>query len=596
MLDSSKAALAADIQKKLEGGNGSTPVLDAFTQAAKLGDFGDAMHFIETAHGAGGDSEVSVMPSAPAATAGPKTLEQAQAAAAMLWFDANGPGATTVSPDAPAGGDLGKQIAAAWGNKAKYDNLAEEIGDDMAAASMKAGWGKAGLNPDQVSEIAADPSYNKINTALYEEFSQAIKDGKSTTPSGGANEQLHAAAAEVQQAAQQLMDKNGWAPDNTSVQYLQTELMKAKLQELAEKLDLGGAASPPTMASVAATAPSVSTTVGTGTSVDGVSFEKQQEILGDLKSLASGKYLSDPKEITYGNLLALAAAHGTDDQPLSVMQVLKSVDNAFSKQLGVANSNKWENEFVDWLKTPEGAAFAKANPTADANLVKKFKGVYDGPTTDLAKLAKKVKLLPGPGPFDDSVKSTDFQVIDQAKGNELRKQMLASSGGSYSAAELSGLKTYTGSSYMSMNAYLRGEDADTSQPYKTAVKNTQAAMRPLPENVLLHRGTGWEQLPEGFRSPAGAKKLLGKTVMDEAFMSTSVGGSAAFGGPLLLEIEAPKGTHAAFVEGADAQGNLISTHQGEREMLLAAGQSFKIIGVSTKGHQTVLRMRIVTAK
>lgn len=601
-LSASQGALAADIEKKLKGEDGPTPVLDAFTKAIKVGDFLDAQTFMEAAHGIGGDSEASLTPNPPAdvSSTGPGSLTKAQASVALLWFEAAGPGAGKLPAEAPDGGDLAAAVAQAWGDKAKFDSFAEVIGDDMATASMKSSWKKAGLSDDQILTLSFDPSYNKINTALYEEFSTAMKGGHSVLPAGGANDQLHGIAEEVNKAAQELMAKNGWGPDNPSVQYLQTELMKANLQQLAEKLDLGGTTSPPTMVSVATLAPSAPSApagvaVGTGTSVDGVSFEKQQEILGDLKALPNGKYLSDPKETTYGNLLALAAAHGTADDPLSVMQVLKSVDNAFSAQLGVANSNKWENEFVDWLKTPDGSAFAKANPTADANLVKKFKGVYDGPTTDLQKLAEKVKLLPGPGAFKDDLPSTDFQVISHSKADELRKQMLAGQGGAYTPAQLSGLKTYTGSSYTQMNQYLRNEGGTLSQHYKTAIKNTQAAMRPLPENVLLHRGTGWEQLPEGFRSPAGAKKLIGKTVMDEAFMSTSVGGSAAFGGPLLLEIEAPKGTQAAFVEGSDSTGNMISVHQGEREMLLAAGQSFKVISATTKGHQTVLRIRIVTA-
>jgi hypothetical protein len=79
--------------------------------------------------------------------------------------------------------------------------------------------------------------------------------------------------------------------------------------------------------------------------------------------------------------------------------------------------------------------------------------------------------------------------------------------------------------------------------------------------------------------------------MDEAFMSTSVGDTPGYGSgkPLWLEIEAPKGTHAAFVEGAG-----VSANPGEREMLLAAGQSYRILSVEQKSGRTHVRVRIVT--
>jgi hypothetical protein len=430
------------------------------------------------------------------------------------------------------------------------------------------------------------------------EMAASVKAGDSTTPAGGVVEKWNNAVKEANTAGEQVASANGWSADSPTVQEYKKIFLATKMAQLAP-----APASAPAVSPLAAAwaAPSGAGAGGTpnvasppsappiiGGDISGVAYSKQEEIFHDLKAMPTGKYLSDPKEPTYGNLLALASAHGTTDQPLSVMQVLKSIDNAFATKNGVTNTNKWENEFVDWLKTPDGKKFADANPTPDANLVKSLKGVYDGPSTDMAELAKKVKIVPGPGAFDAAKPSSDFKIVTTSEASALRKQMLASNGGQYTPAELSGISIYTSNDFTKMNSYLRGQSADLSPKYKKAIKDTQDAMRPLPQDVLLHRGTGWSQLPEGFNTPEKAKKLIGKTIMDEAFVSTSVGGGAAFGGALKLEIEAPKGTHAAYVEG-------VSTFNGEREMLLAAGQHFQILSVTSSGGQTVLRMRVVDA-
>jgi hypothetical protein len=396
-------------------------------------------------------------------------------------------------------------------------------------------------------------------------------------------------AQEVEEAGAALAAKQGWPADSPALIAFKEALTKSKLAELAA----ANSTAPSAPSAPPAPAPT-STAVGTGTDLAGIPEAKQQEIFDDLKGFPSGKYLSHPKQETYGNLLALAAAHGTPGQPLSVLQVLKSVDAMGAKKANVANANKWENEFVAWLQTPDGAAFAAANPTADPKLVQKITGdygPYQGIQTDLNELAKKVNLLPGPGAFDASKPSSDFNFTSAAAAGKWRKQMLADQGGTYTPDQLAGIKVYTGHSFSSMNSWLRGKTSTIDASRKKAIKQTQDAMRPLPVDTLLIRGTGWDALPEGFQSAKGAQQLIGKTVMDEAFMSTSVGDTPGYGSgqPLWLEIEAPKGTMAAFVEGPG-----ISSNPGEREMLLAAGQQYQILGVEKKGSRTHVRVRIVT--
>jgi hypothetical protein len=118
----------------------------------------------------------------------------------------------------------------------------------------------------------------------------------------------------------------------------------------------------------------------------------------------------------------------------------------------------------------------------------------------------------------------------------------------------------------------------------------QSAMLPLQQSARLVRGTGWDQLPEGFRNQTDVQKLIGKTIQDPGFVSTSVAGSGGnFTGTVKLRIEAPAGTPGIFVKK-------LSLHPGENEFLLAAGTKFRVLEVIKTGHETEIRLRVVTPK
>jgi hypothetical protein len=183
----------------------------------------------------------------------------------------------------------------------------------------------------------------------------------------------------------------------------------------------------------------------------------------------------------------------------------------------------------------------------------------------------------------DLQSSTTFDEIQYA--DALRMQNAATP---WTAAEHSGLRTYTGSSYIDMNGWLRGKYPNSSDSIKKATRNAQAAMRPSTRAMTLWRGTSATQFGLG-RSASidDLKKLIGKKLQDEGFMSTSVGSSAAFSyNPVLLQIEAPAGSQMAFVDA-------ISMNQGENEMLLAAGTKYEVLDVFPRGSQTVVRVRII---
>jgi hypothetical protein len=133
------------------------------------------------------------------------------------------------------------------------------------------------------------------------------------------------------------------------------------------------------------------------------------------------------------------------------------------------------------------------------------------------------------------------------------------------------LKKYTGSSYGPWNGALRAAEGDTSKLgiwEKDTLKADQG-LTPLPESVIVHRGTGWGEFAfsDGNRShslpPPDPTSLIGTVQVQRGYMSTSVGNSAAFSGqPVLLVIRLPSGHPVTWAEA-------YTSHPGENELLLA---------------------------
>src|SRR5690606_16335463 len=102
----------------------------------------------------------------------------------------------------------------------------------------------------------------------------------------------------------------------------------------------------------------------------------------------------------------------------------------------------------------------------------------------------------------------------------------------YTGPQRTTLRSYTGSSYRTWNQHLRDTEGKPTQHLATYRKMDKAMdAQPIPEDVILHRGTG----PEAFRlngvrmnSSSDLKQLIGSVQVEHGYMSTSVGNSAAF--------------------------------------------------------------------
>nr|DAP11489.1 MAG TPA: ADP-ribosyltransferase exoenzyme [Caudoviricetes sp.] len=152
----------------------------------------------------------------------------------------------------------------------------------------------------------------------------------------------------------------------------------------------------------------------------------------------------------------------------------------------------------------------------------------------------------------------------------------------------SAVVSYTGSAYEAMNDYLRANGAyDASDRTKQLIKQCQAALKKasLPEEVIVHRGSGYNMLKElGLDiSEANKDKLVGGIVQDLGFLSTSPDPSGGFSSGIEYVIKIPEGSQAMYVAP-------ISQFHSERELLVNCGGKFMVDDVEFDSYGDVKRI------
>jgi hypothetical protein len=142
--------------------------------------------------------------------------------------------------------------------------------------------------------------------------------------------------------------------------------------------------------------------------------------------------------------------------------------------------------------------------------------------------------------------------------------------------------SYSGSFYYEVNSGLRSGAylTDTSR-LGEATRDMKASMRPIPNDVTLHRGVDSNAFPHGVPD-------VGEPYVDNGFMSTSFGDRAAFGSrSYQIHIDAPAGTMARPIYNISGYG------MSEREIVLDAGTKLVVTGVQKTGSQTHVYMKVV---
>lgn len=156
------------------------------------------------------------------------------------------------------------------------------------------------------------------------------------------------------------------------------------------------------------------------------------------------------------------------------------------------------------------------------------------------------------------------------------------------------LMEYTSSFYSEVNTELRRGKGVASRQKGYVEKMDRAfdLVPRAPEDIEVHRGTTPDQFLGNQLSGAvtsNPQSWVGKEFIDHGYMSTSLGGKAAFGSkPIQMHLRAPKGTKMAYVDGerpGDREG-VITRFPGELELIVQRGTIFYVDRVEKIGSQT----------
>jgi hypothetical protein len=295
-----------------------------------------------------------------------------------------------------------------------------------------------------------------------------------------------------------------------------------------------------------------------------------------------GTYLSDTPQAILTHAFEMADDLQKTYPGITPLQVLRIVDAQGAIKFKAENGHLFEKKVVEFLTTPGGkgwhkkyeqekVAKAEAKVQAAKDAAEKAKLLAEA-----EKAAKELENNQPALPADSGL----FSVItnNQAYAMAQRQQ----DADPWKTGEKEALKKYTGGSYSAMNGALRhggGSPATISSNRKAS-----AGMRPSDENILLHRGCDFRQL--GIEGNANAIwGLTGKTLQDKGFMSTSVGGRAAFGGTVEMVVQVPKGTLLSYVD-------YFSSNRGENEIILKPGTKYKVLRVEKVSGRASYRVHV----
>ena len=218
------------------------------------------------------------------------------------------------------------------------------------------------------------------------------------------------------------------------------------------------------------------------------------------------------------------------------------------------------DKFKQWLGTEKGSNWATHVHLTDA--------IKTAPA-DLQADLKKSPSVPG-----------DFSVVST----------YTNAPPPWTVAQKTALTNYT-KSFTNVQTFLRTGKAQGLQYISPTALNKQiadmrAGMRPLSQGLVVKRATGLKQF--GASSVPSLQKMVGKTVTDKGFMSTTLNPKVPWQSlkntqgseqRVSVTINVPKGTPAAALHS-------ISAYTDQNELLLLDGLNYKVVSVDppSPGH------------
>ena len=158
-----------------------------------------------------------------------------------------------------------------------------------------------------------------------------------------------------------------------------------------------------------------------------------------------------------------------------------------------------------------------------------------------------------------------------------------------SPSERSAIRDYTGTSYVNINAVLRGleSDFDVGNHERASLIHSALSQSSIPQSCTVYRGASLNSL--GNYANATDEELIGNIISDDGFMSTSLNREDAFGGEIRYEISVPEGANGAYV------GYISHAQHYESEVLFDCGQMLQITDVRRDmfGNRTIIARMLV---
>ena len=158
-----------------------------------------------------------------------------------------------------------------------------------------------------------------------------------------------------------------------------------------------------------------------------------------------------------------------------------------------------------------------------------------------------------------------------------------------SLSERSAIRDYTGTSYVNINAVLRGleYDFDVGNHERASLIHSALSQSSIPQSCTVYRGASLSSL--GNYANTSDEELIGNIISDDGFMSTSLDREDAFGGEVRYEISVPEGADGAYV------GYLSHAQHYESEVLFDYGQMLQITDVRRDmfGNRTIVERMLV---
>lgn len=344
--------------------------------------------------------------------------------------------------------------------------------------------------------------------------------------------------------------------------------------------------------------------------ISNVTQGEQQLIYNDMKK--QGAYIASSPEKIFNAIQKMKQTNPfVKTHDLNDLQILKIMDNQGAIKFGTEDKHIYEQKIVDWLQTPSGKDWATKNEYVKPVKAKPYKAKPMGPVEEIhpitpvsqsqgantPALVGKTKYGGMKSPLQLSDLNRIARNIEKYSGNDANYPVFSPGnatsmwkrlGDDYNTMDgRAGIHFYT-SEYTQINGALR-TGMQVEQHYINMAKKAMQAFKPSDRNMVLHRGTGGLSfgLPEYGAKLKDLQKFIGKTVQDDGFISTSVGGHAAFRHkPILMNIRCPRGTPMSWAKP-------ISQYKNENEMVLQPGTKFKILNVTQQGSQIVVDVVVV---